>query len=75
MIRGNAVDIVNGYGLKEQGTVVRFPEQTRDLYFSKRFRPVPEPTQLPIQRVPGACLFVCLFQHKSAESKVGLLHL
>jgi len=49
MIRGKAVNIVTGYGLKEQGTVVWFPEQTRGLHFSKRFRPALEPTQPPIQ--------------------------
>jgi hypothetical protein len=50
--RDSVVGIATGYGLDEGGVGVRVPVGSR--IFSTSSRPVPGPTQPPIQWVPGA---------------------
>jgi hypothetical protein len=50
---GSAVGIATGYGLEDRGAGVRFPVEQKIFTFPYRVTAL-EPTQRPIQWVPGA---------------------
>jgi hypothetical protein len=52
--RDSLVGIATGYGLDDQGSVVRIPLAGRNFQFSMSSRPALGPTQPPIEWVPGA---------------------
>jgi hypothetical protein len=51
--RDSSIGIATGYGLDDHGVGVRVP-WGKNFHFSVSSRPVLEPTQPPIQRVPEA---------------------
>jgi hypothetical protein len=51
--RGSSVGIALGYGLDDRGSWVRFPEGAGNFSFITVSRTALEPTQPPIQWVPG----------------------
>jgi hypothetical protein len=53
MSRGSSVSIVSGYGLDDRAIEVRSPAGARIFPIASVSRPALEPTQPPVQWVPG----------------------